>query len=39
LAAQIPIRPQVRLFPLAEANQALKLLKAGEIDGAAVLVI
>jgi propanol-preferring alcohol dehydrogenase len=39
LAAQIPIRPEVKLFPLAEANQALKLLKAGEIDGAAVLVI
>jgi alcohol dehydrogenase, propanol-preferring len=39
LAAQIPIRPQVQLFPLAEANQALKLLKAGGIDGAAVLVM
>jgi propanol-preferring alcohol dehydrogenase len=39
LAAQIPIRPRVQLFPLAEANQALKLLKAGGIDGAAVLVI
>jgi propanol-preferring alcohol dehydrogenase len=39
LTAQIPIRPQVQLFPLAEANQALKLLKAGGIDGAAVLVI
>jgi propanol-preferring alcohol dehydrogenase len=39
LAAQIPIRPQVQLFPLAEANQALKLLKAGGIDGAAVLAI
>jgi len=39
LAADIPIRPKVRLFPLAEANQALKLLKAGEIEGAAVLVI
>jgi propanol-preferring alcohol dehydrogenase len=39
LAAQIPIRPKVKLFPLAEANQALKSLKAGNIDGAAVLVI
>jgi propanol-preferring alcohol dehydrogenase len=39
LAAQIPIRPKVRLFPLAEANQALKLLKDGKIYGAAVLVI
>ena len=39
LAARIPIRPQVRLFPLAEANEALKLIKAGEIEGAAVLAI
>ena len=39
LAAQIPIRPHVQLFPLAEANQALKLLKAGRINGAAVLVM
>jgi len=39
LAAAIPIRPQVQLFPLAEANQALKLLKAGKINGAAVLVV
>jgi propanol-preferring alcohol dehydrogenase len=39
LAAQIPIKPHVQLFPLAEANQALKLLKAGGIDGAAVLAL
>ena len=39
LAAEIPIRPQVQLFPLAEANQALKLLKAGKINGAAVLTL
>jgi len=39
LAAEIPIRPQVKLFPLHEANQALKILKAGGIDGAAVLAI
>jgi alcohol dehydrogenase, propanol-preferring len=39
LAAAIPIRTQVQVFPLAEANQALKLVKAGKIDGAAVLVI
>jgi propanol-preferring alcohol dehydrogenase len=37
LAAQIPIRPQVQVFPLAEVNRALKLLKDGKIDGAAVL--
>jgi alcohol dehydrogenase, propanol-preferring len=39
LAARIPIRPKVKLFPLAQANVALKLLKAGEIEGAAVLSI
>lgn len=39
LAAQIPLRPQVQLFPLTEANQVLRLLKAGKIDGAAVLTI
>jgi propanol-preferring alcohol dehydrogenase len=39
LAAAIPIRPKVKLFPLAQANEALKLLKAGEIEGAAVLVL
>jgi propanol-preferring alcohol dehydrogenase len=39
LAAKIPIRPRVQLFPLAEANQVLKLLKAGEIEGAAVLAM
>jgi propanol-preferring alcohol dehydrogenase len=39
LAAQIPIRPQVQLFPLEEANQALKLVKAGKVNGAAVLTM
>ena len=39
LAAQIPIRAQVQLFPLEEANQALKLVKAGKVNGAAVLVM
>ena len=39
LAAEIPIRTATRLFPLAEANQALKLLKDSHIDGAAVLKI
>ncbi|MGQ9687429.1 MAG: zinc-dependent alcohol dehydrogenase family protein [Desulfobaccales bacterium] len=39
LAARIPIHPKVQLFPLSEANQALKLVKAGKVDGAAVLVI
>jgi len=39
LAARIPIVPQVQLFPLDRANQALKLLKAGQIDGAGVLTV
>lgn len=39
LAAEIPIRTKVRVFPLEAANEALALLKAGQIDGAAVLKI
>jgi propanol-preferring alcohol dehydrogenase len=39
LAAKIPIHPQVQLFPLEKANEALQLLKAGKIDGAAVLSV
>jgi propanol-preferring alcohol dehydrogenase len=37
LAPRIPIRTQVQIFPLQEANQALSLLKAGKINGAGVL--
>jgi len=39
LAARIPILPQVTTFPLEEANRALQLLKAGQIDGAGVLAV
>lgn len=39
LAPQIPIHTEVQVFPLQEANQALKLLKAGKIRGAGVLEI
>ena len=39
LAAEIPIRTTVRVFPLEAANEALALLKAGQIDGAAVLKV
>lgn len=39
LAAEIPIRTTVRVFPLEAANEALALLKAGKIDGAAVLKV
>ena len=37
LAAEIPIIPEVQEFRLAEANQALILLKQGKIQGAGVL--
>jgi propanol-preferring alcohol dehydrogenase len=37
LAAEIPIIPEVQEFGLEEANEALILLKQGEIRGAAVL--
>lgn len=39
LAARIPIEPTVEEFPLADANEALARLKAGRIQGAAVLRI
>jgi alcohol dehydrogenase, propanol-preferring len=37
LAARIPIRPEVQLYPLAQANQALLELKGRQIRGAKVL--
>jgi propanol-preferring alcohol dehydrogenase len=37
LAAEIPIIPEVQEFQLEEANEALILLKQGQIQGAAVL--
>ncbi len=39
LAARIPLVPTVQIFPLAEANQALALLKGGQINGAGVLAV
>lgn len=39
LAAGIPITTEVEEFPLEQANQALVSLKAGKINGAAVLKI
>ena len=39
LAADIPIRPQVQTYPLAEANRALAELKSGHIRGAKVLTL
>jgi len=37
LAALIPIQTQIRVYPLAEANQALLELKQSKIEGAGVL--
>lgn len=39
LAARIPIRPEVQLYSLMEANRALLELKRGDIPGAKVLVM
>jgi propanol-preferring alcohol dehydrogenase len=39
VAAEIPVRTTVKTFPLEAANEALADLKAGRIDGAAVLKI
>ena len=38
LAPQIPVRTEVRRYPLEEANQALADLRGGSLRGAAVLV-
>jgi propanol-preferring alcohol dehydrogenase len=39
LAAQIPIRTEIEVHPLAEGNEALARLERGQIAGAAVLTI
>jgi propanol-preferring alcohol dehydrogenase len=39
LAPRIPVRTSVRTFPLIEANEALAQLRAGQLQGAAVLVM
>lgn len=38
LAARVPIKTHVETFPLERANEALARLRAGRIEGAAVLV-
>lgn len=38
LAPQVPVRSKVEIYPLAEANRALENLRAGRLQGAAVLV-
>jgi alcohol dehydrogenase, propanol-preferring len=37
LAPQVPIRTEVELFPLEQANEALDRLRAGDVRGSAVL--
>jgi len=39
LASQIPIRTEVELYPLEEANEALDSIRSGRLHGAAVLQI
>lgn len=39
LAPQVPIRTEIERFTLPEANEALRRLRAGELTGAAVLVM
>jgi propanol-preferring alcohol dehydrogenase len=39
VAAEIPVRMHLQLFPLSEANRALNALKNDAINGAAVLVV
>ena len=39
LAVDIPIRTEVRVFPLEEANHALQLLKQSRLSGAGVLAV
>jgi propanol-preferring alcohol dehydrogenase len=39
VAAEIPVRTTTQAFPLEKANEALALLKAGRVNGAAVLRI
>jgi alcohol dehydrogenase, propanol-preferring len=38
LAPRVPVRTTVEQFPLREVNEALRRLRAGQLQGAAVLV-
>ncbi|MBK6005345.1 zinc-dependent alcohol dehydrogenase family protein [Ramlibacter ginsenosidimutans] len=38
LIARVPVRTEVQAFPLAQANDAVRALRAGSIRGAAVMV-
>ncbi len=39
IAPKVPIRTEVNIFPLTEANEALDALRSGKIEGSAVLVV
>jgi len=39
LAPRVPVKTEVQLFPLEQANEALEDLRRGRIQGAAVLVV
>ena len=39
LAARLGIRPEVTVFPLAQANEALRALRDGRFMGSAVLTL
>jgi propanol-preferring alcohol dehydrogenase len=39
IAPRVPVRTTIQTFPLEEANEALNRLRAGQVHGAAVLVL
>jgi propanol-preferring alcohol dehydrogenase len=39
LAPQVPVRTEITVYPLQEANSALDDLRAGRLEGAAVLSV
>jgi propanol-preferring alcohol dehydrogenase len=39
LAAKIPVRTEVKSYPLEKTNEALRDLKEGKISGSAVITI
>jgi propanol-preferring alcohol dehydrogenase len=39
IAPRVPIRTTTTTFPLAQANEAISKVRAGELDGAAVLLV
>jgi len=39
IAPKVPVKTEVQIFPLEEANEALNRLRAGQIQGAAVLKV